>query len=566
MPDLVIGSRRTGVPRPWRAGVIAVGLLGVVVVVAWFIYRRSVAYDMPGGEIQGEIAEVEPAAGTLPVLVYGSSSLTWVGGIPLLRMTGDAHAIGAAHGRLLAPLLPATVRAIAPSIENTVSYDGLLGGTTHGIRLAWRWRFVDDGMIEADRRMVAGLARGAAASGVDVAFDDLLRDQAMLDVGAPSPRSPEADQHSIARSLTIVATQATPGRVWIGRSFSLPGLDDGGDAETPVVEIAHPEGRLAWAAVGWAGQLGVVTGINAAGIAVMVDPTRTGDVRITRTARPISLLARSVLEQAKTLDEAVKMIESSQTLGAAVVVVVDGATGRWLVVERTPSKAIVEKTPRLPVVGDVLTTNALASDPENDRARRSLPTIGRVERAAKLVRAPLADISQMAAVLRDQRNIDDTMRPAGHRGVIDDGRAVQSVILDPMTLELWVADPRSNGRFRGFDLRHELRGDGDRAIPPSDIMPDPASDPDRLASLAAARADLRDARDALAKNDRARAVEACARARARAPSLPEAVELDAIVSQLRGDDAHARASFQRWLDGGPDDPAGEERARAAITP
>src|SRR5262249_46322622 len=154
-------------------------------------------------------------------------------------------------------LLPATVKATAPSIENTVSYDGVFGG----IRLAWRWRFVDDGMIEADRRMVAGLTRGATASGAELGFDDLLRDQAALDIGAPSPRTQEADQHSIARSLTIVAQQPATGRVWIGRSFALPGLDDGGDAETPVVEVAHPDGRLAWASVGWAGALGVVTGI-----------------------------------------------------------------------------------------------------------------------------------------------------------------------------------------------------------------------------------------------------------------------------------------------------------------
>lgn len=557
MPDLVIGSRRTGVPRPWRAAVIAVALLGVVVVVAWFIYRRSVAYDMPGGELQGEIVEVEPGAGALPVLVFGQSSLTWVGGIPLLRVTGDAHAIGAAHGRLLAPMVSNTTAATAPSIENTVAFDGMFGA----IRLAWRWRFVDDGMIEADRRMVAGLTRGVAASGVELTFEDLLRDQAVLDIGAPSPRTPEVEQHSIARSVTVVAQQLTPGRVWIGRTLSLPGLDDGGDHETPVVQIAHPEGRLAWAGVGWAGNLGVVTGINAAGIAVMVDPARTGDVRITRTARPIAMLARSVLEQAKTLEEAVKMIETTQTLGTAVIVLCDGNTGKWLVVERTPAKAIVEKNPKLPAVGDVLTTNALASDPENDRARRSLPTQSRVDRAAKLARAPIADVAQMAALLRDQKGVDDSPRPPGHRGVIDDGRAVHAVILDPTTFELWVADPRASGRFRAFDLRHELKGDGDVARPPSDIMPDPTSDPDRLASLAAARAELRDARAALDAGDRVRASEACARARARSPALPEALQLDAVIAQARGDDARARASFQRWLDGGPDDPLGEERAR-----
>src|SRR5262249_37062389 len=163
-------------------------------------------------------------------------------------------------------------------------------------------------------------------------------------------------------------------------------------------------------------------------------------------------------------------------------------------------------------------------------------------------RAPIPDVATMAAVLRDTRGVDDVMRPPGHRGVIDDGRAVHTVILDPMTLELWVADARSNGRFRGFDLRRELRGYATAvAAPPADVMPDPASDPDRLTNLAAARADLREAREALAKNDRARATEACARARARAPAFPEALELDAIIAQMRGDETRAHLMFQRWL-------------------
>src|SRR5882724_8448156 len=125
MPDLVIGARRSG-PRPWRAGVIAVALLGVAVVVAWLIYRRSVAYEVPDGEVRGEIAVTQTAPGAAPRLAYGASSLEWLGGIAVLRASGDAHAIGAAHGRLLAPLLAPVVRAANPSIEATVSDDGLL--------------------------------------------------------------------------------------------------------------------------------------------------------------------------------------------------------------------------------------------------------------------------------------------------------------------------------------------------------------------------------------------------------------------------------------------------------
>jgi hypothetical protein len=565
MPDLMIGGRRSSAPRPWRSGVIAIAMLGVAVVVAWFIYRRSVAYDVPPGEVQGELSSVQVGTGAPPSLVYGSASLAWLGGIAVLRVTGDPHAMGAAHGRLLAPWLAPVTAAAAPSIAATVSRDGMLGGLSHGIRLGWRWRFIDDGMVEADRRMVAGLTRGAAASGVVLDYDDLLRDQAVLDVGTPSPRSDEADEHVVAHSLTLVGAQAqTPARLWIGRTMALPGLDDGGDSALPVVTIAKPEGRIAWAGVGWPGQLGVVTGINAEGIAVMVDPARTSDVRVTRTARPVALLARNVLEQARTLAEAQKLIEITPTLGSAVIIVVDGTSGKWVQIERTPSKAIIERNPKSPAFGDVLTTNALASDPENDRARRMLPSQGRVERAARLLRTPLAEVAAMAAILRDRRAADDSPRPPGHRGVIDDGRAVQTAILDPASLALWVADPRAAGRMRAFDLRHELRNEGDRAVPPADIAADPNIELDRADGLIAARADLRAARAALAAGDRVRAAEACARARTRAPGLPEAIELDAIIWQARGDLARARSVFQAWIDGVPDDPHGEERARAAL--
>src|SRR5262245_45316986 len=105
MPDLVIGGRRSAFPRPWRAAGIALALLGVVLVVAWFIYRRSVAYEVPGGDVHGEIVSTQVAPGAPPLLTYNSSSLEWLGGIAVLRSQGDSHAIGTAHGRLLAPFL-----------------------------------------------------------------------------------------------------------------------------------------------------------------------------------------------------------------------------------------------------------------------------------------------------------------------------------------------------------------------------------------------------------------------------------------------------------------------------
>ena len=541
------------------------GLLVAALVVAWFIYRRSVAYDEPDGHVSGEIVGTQVAPGAPPILTYGASSLEWMGGIAVLRSTGESHALGAAHGRLLAPLMAPVVHAARPSIEGTVIDEGLTGGLTHDMRLAWRWRFIDDGLTDPDRRLIAGMTRGAAASGVSLDFEDVLRSQAVLDVGVPSRRTGEIGRYSLAHSLTVVGQQAqAPARVWVGRTFALSGVDDGGDSAVPVVSIEKPTGQLAFASVGWPGQAGVVTGVNSEGIAVFVDPVRTADVTATRAARPVAMLARSVLADSKTLDQAIKEIEGTPTLGAAVMVLVDGSSGKWVVIERTPSKAIIERNPKSPAVGDVLTTNALASDPENDRSRRMLPQIARIERAAKLVKNPLPDVAAMATVLRDQRGTDDVPRPPGHRSIIDDGRATHVVILDPTSLELWVADPKAAGRMRAFDLRHELRDEGDRSMPPADIAADPATDSDRDANLAAARAELRTAREALTKSEHHRASEACARARARAPGLPEAIQLEAMIAEARGDHAHAKKAFQLWLDGNADDPAGQEHAKSLL--
>ena len=50
MPDLVIGSRRASPQRALRTTGLLVALVVTAFVVAWFIYRRSVAYEVPSGE------------------------------------------------------------------------------------------------------------------------------------------------------------------------------------------------------------------------------------------------------------------------------------------------------------------------------------------------------------------------------------------------------------------------------------------------------------------------------------------------------------------------------------
>ena len=539
-----------------------------VMVVAWFIYRRSVSYDVPPSGVANLAITASPDAAAANAVRWGDNALEFHGGIAQLSISGDATQLGAAQGRLLATSIAAAIPPMRTAIEDAVTVKGWWGEATRSWRIDWRYRFIDDGMTERDRQWVAGMVRGAAASGVTLSYEDVLRAQVALDVGAASPDTEEGELRAISRSLTFVTPQQTPpltgalagpaGHAWIGHITALPGLADGGDQAraTPVLTIAHPQGHLAWAGIGWPGLAGVLSGVNSEDIAVFVHPVRTFDVRPTRTARPILMLARDVLESAHTLDEAVGVLQHTTTLGAARFVVVEGHTGRWAIVERTPVKAQLIRSPPTPAVGDVLTSVAFAEDPENDRARRMLPTMARLDRVNRLVRGPLADAASVVALLRDRKTVDEMIHPIGHRGVIADPAAVQITVLDPSTMTLWIADGGTSSRFRAFDLRRLLLNLDDRPAPPNDIAADTSSgDLDAAAIVDAARVLLRAARHAAVSGDDARADELATLAMARAPQLPEAVELAATIARRRGQRDRARTLFDTWFTLGADMPA-----------
>jgi hypothetical protein len=570
MGDLVIGSRRHGPPRTWRAAFFAALLVVGALVVAWFIYRRAVSYDVPAGAPPRAPVVVVPAPDGTARLGYGEASLAWRGRIAVLRVAGDPHALGAAQGRLLGREAAAAAATVQPAIDAAAGRDGLLGGWTRGMRIAWRHRFIDDGIPEPQRRLVAGLVRGARAAGVPLAYDDLLRQQAALDVGPPAPWTAQPGPGRLSRGLTVVMPQPTPGRVWVGRSFSLPGLADGGEAVrgTPLVSFVRPTGRKAWAGIGWASLVGVVTGINQDGVVVTVQLGQAADVSVTRTAQPAPLVAREVLERAGGLDEAIQLIVETPTLGAASFALIEGRTGRWAVVERSPTHSAVRRDPGDGAVGDVLAARVFADDPRNDRAARTTAAPARLARAARLARTPPADLGQALAVLRDDRTAGEAILAPGHRAAIDDASAVHVVLIDPSAMLLYVSDSgTAGGRMRGFDLRHELDADGERtAAAPPELPEDGAARLDRERAVRAARGEVRAARRALQGGQLARAAEHAARALVWAPTLPEALELAGRIARRRGEEAEARALWHRWLTTGPDDPGVEQEIRAVLGP
>ena len=534
--------------------------------VSYLVFRKLVSYREPDGATPAGRVEARGEG----QLAWGDGcTLSHRGGIAVLRVVGKPHTLGACHGRLLGAAVARSSAPLGRSIDAAIPRGGFVGRIFGGARLRWRLRLVDDGMPGAQLAEVAGVVHGAdRAAGAAPGFEELVRVQAALDIGAPAAGSPGISYGAVARGLSFALGAGTPGeaagagaRLVVGRSFSLLGAGDGGDAASHAVVVAfvRPDQAIPFAAVTWPGMVGAVTGINAEGIAIMVHPAPAADVRLTRAAQPTPLIARDVLERARSLDEAVKILEQAAPLGAAGFLLADG-TGQVAWVERSPSRTRVVRGPSPPVGGDFFITEPFLDDADTDRARRTRPSGARVARAAELARrAPIPSAEQAIAILRDGGGAGGAPLPPGHRAAIDDGEAVHTAVIDPVDMVLWVADGRSAGvRFRAFDLAAELRAAGGRTAP-VDLPADPARDGAVAGQIEAARAALRGARTAGSVGG---ARELAAHALAQRPDLPEALLLAGQLARRDGDRAAAAALFQRYLELGPDDLAAEEQVRA----
>jgi hypothetical protein len=298
----------------------------------------------------------------------------------------------------------------------------------------------------------------------------------------------------------------------------------------------------------------------------MVHPVKTADVKLARAAQPVTLLAREILENARTLDDVIGALDKSRPLGAASYVIVDGNARTWAVVERSPSHSSTIRSPPVPVMTDLLKSDPFADDPENDRARRVRPASMRAKRVARLLRsnAP-GSPEEAAAVLRDNRAPDGTTLPLGHRGAVQDVSAQHAALIDASGMVLWVAEgPGAAGVFRAFDLRYELRGEGVRPAPPADLPADPAFDISRARAVLTSMAELQKARKKWRSGSRRRARELVQHALVRTPDLPAALKLAGDYARSAKDYERARVYYKRYLQVGADDRGAREEVKSLL--
>jgi hypothetical protein len=262
------------------------------------------------------------------------------------------------------------------------------------------------------------------------------------------------------------------GGVLLARAFDME-VDAIFDRRKAVFLVASP-GAIPFASVAWPGLVGVVSGMNREGVAVVVHGARAGEPRT--EGEPVVHALRRVLEHARTVADAARLLGERPSLVSHLVVVAD-AHGSVAAIERVPGlPPVVRSLPERASVTNHFEGSA-RDDEKNQRVLRETSTRARRARADELVARTPAPVEPARALslLRDRAAVGDAPLPLGDRRAIDALIATHGVLFDTASRTLWVSEaPHLLGRFVAFDLEKML---DPSYVPGSGALPALPADP-----------------------------------------------------------------------------------------
>ncbi|MBI3319345.1 MAG: hypothetical protein HYZ89_01990 [Candidatus Omnitrophica bacterium] len=271
-------------------------------------------------------------------------------GLPVVYLEGTPYELGRQHGALLRDSVRQAVGQILGYFQGYVKLP-IIGRRLANWWLVRPWKeampFIPTDYLEELRGL-------SDSSGVPL--KDLWRLHAIPD-------------RTYACSNFAAWGPATAG----GRLVHLRNLDwnmHAGIQRHAVVFVVHPTGKQAFVNVGWAGFVGVLTGIN--GDELSIGQVGAATMDVTPKGIPMAFLMRKVLEESSDGEAAVRIIrEAPRTVGVNYVVA-DAKAARAVAIETTSKAAVVfeaddpkeHAVPYAKPMADVVFRSDTAMDPE----------------------------------------------------------------------------------------------------------------------------------------------------------------------------------------------------------
>jgi hypothetical protein len=426
-------------PR-WTTALAVVILLPFV---AHFAIRFAARIEPEAVELpKGEVVQVGPK-----LKRFGDSYVLERDRLFEIGLAGTPEAIGYSHSRLLYETMRENEGILLGRFEEQIP--SFLARTLLVDLAQLRYRGLERGMSPERRREISAGAYGFSpdpfASFLPT-YQRFLYLNTLYDIALSFEHSPLVGCTTVA----FHGETRPEGGALLARAFDME-IDPIFDHKKAVF-LVREAGKIPFASVAWPGLVGVVSGMNAEGVAIVVHGGRAGEPR-TR-GEPVVHALRNVLANARDAREAARLLALGEPLVSHIVVVADAA-GVVTVVERVPGqRATLRLLPARAAVTNHFDGPA-ARDPKNQRVIAETTSEVRRERAMELVKQADSPVSPTAALalLRDRSAPGGAPLALGDRRAIDAQIATHGVIFDTHEKTLWVSEaPHLLGRFVAFDL------------------------------------------------------------------------------------------------------------------
>lgn len=369
-------------------------------------------------------------------------------GLWIQYVEGPAYDRGMISGLLLKDLVHQQEEAFVNRMKELMPIPFFRGLTKYGI--AFFNRNLKNQIPAEFLEELAGIAQSSSKDFdyIAPAFQRKLNYHAAHDIGHALQ-----NMNVACTSFALKNERTITGELLIGRNFDFYSGDD--FAKDKIVQFVKPEKGIPFAHVTWAGMVGVVSGMNLAGISVSLNAAKSKVPK--RSGTPVSIVAREILQFASTLEEAEAILKKRRTFVAETFMVGSGAENTAVVFEKDQKKlAKVEMEKNQLICTNHFQSPSLGNSALNVKHLSNSPSLPRFNKVKQLLSKVMPySIRDVIAVLRDQKSIEGIEVGMGNELVVNQLICHHSIIFSPREKQFWVSEgPYQLGKFHCFDLNH----------------------------------------------------------------------------------------------------------------
>lgn len=252
-------------------------------------------------------------------------------------------------------------------------------------------------------------------------------------------------------------------------------------AKDKLISFVKPDNGIPFAMISWGGMIGVVSGMNLSGLSVTLNAAQS-EIPF-KTATPVALVAREILQYADTIEKAYEIAEKRDIFVSQMFFISSVVDNRSAVIEKTTERTELFYSDSNEFAITNHFTGKLKGSEKNNNSEGLRDSQKRLERVYELLDAEeLINEEKIVKILRDTKGSGNKNVTPGSETAINQFVAHHSVVFNNTRKIMFVStSPWQFGKFVAYDLEKVFRefpdlmndieiSTGEREIPEDEFM------------------------------------------------------------------------------------------------